>query len=85
MHSIIGVAGCFYAMRRSLYVPLDRTVISDFVQPGGVTARGYRTVLESAGPTAFEPVESRSLDDELHRRARIITRGLRGAFAMPSC
>jgi len=82
VHSIIGVAGCVYAMRRALYVPLDRAAISDFVQPGGVTARGYRTVLEPRA-LAFEPVESRSLGEELYRRARVITRGLRGAFTMP--
>jgi cellulose synthase/poly-beta-1,6-N-acetylglucosamine synthase-like glycosyltransferase len=83
IHSIIGVAGCVYAMRRELYVPLDRAAISDFVQPGRVTERGYRTVLEPRA-LAFEPVESRSLGDELHRRARVITRGLRGAFTMPA-
>jgi hypothetical protein len=82
IHSIIGVAGCVYAMRRALYVPLDRAAISDFVQPGGVTSRGHRTVLEPRA-LAFEPVESRSLGDELYRRARVITRGLRGAFTMP--
>lgn len=82
IHSIIGVAGCVYAMRRDLYVPLDRAAISDFVQPGGVTSRGYRTVLEPRA-LAFEPVESRSLGEELYRRARVITRGLRGAFTMP--
>jgi cellulose synthase/poly-beta-1,6-N-acetylglucosamine synthase-like glycosyltransferase len=83
IHSIIGVAGCVYAMRRDLYVPLDPAAISDFVQPGRVTERGYRTVLEPRA-LAFEPVESRSLGDELHRRARVITRGLRGAFTMPA-
>jgi len=82
-HSMIGVAGCAYAMRRSLYVPLDPAVISDFVQPGKVTERGYRTVLETGAPV-YEPAESRSLGEELHRRARIITRGLRGAFCMPA-
>jgi hypothetical protein len=82
VHSIIGVAGCVYAMRRTLYVPLDPAAISDFVQPGGVTARGHRTVLEPRA-LAFEPVESRSLGEELYRRARVITRGLRGAFTMP--
>src|SRR6185436_11571642 len=65
-----------------LYVPLDPAAISDFVQPGRVTERGYRTVLEPSA-LAFEPVESRSLGDELYRRARVITRGLRGAFTMP--
>jgi cellulose synthase/poly-beta-1,6-N-acetylglucosamine synthase-like glycosyltransferase len=83
VHSIIGVAGCVYAMRRALYQPLDRAAISDFVQPGRVTERGFRTVLEPRA-LAFEPVESRSLREELHRRARVITRGLRGAFTMPA-
>ncbi len=83
VHSIIGVAGCVYAMRRALYQPLDRAAISDFVQPGRVTERGYRTVLEPRA-LAFEPAESRSLGEEVYRRARIITRGLRGAFTMPA-
>lgn len=82
VHSIIGVAGCVYAMRKSLYVELDPATISDFVQPGKVTARGWRTVLEPAAQ-AWEPVESHTMGEELFRRARVITRGLRGAFAMP--
>jgi cellulose synthase/poly-beta-1,6-N-acetylglucosamine synthase-like glycosyltransferase len=83
VHSIIGVAGCVYAMRKALYRELDPSTISDFVQPGKVTERGWRTVLEPRA-LAWEPVESRSLGDELHRRARVITRGLRGAFTMPA-
>jgi len=81
VHSIVGVAGCSYAMRRALYVPLDESVISDFVEPGLVTERGYRTVLE-IDATVWEPAESYTLKQELHRRARVITRGLRGAFRM---
>jgi len=83
VHSIIGVAGCVYAMRRELYEPLDPGAISDFVQPGKVTERGWRTVLEPDA-LAFEPVESHTLGEELYRRARVITRGLRGAFRMPA-
>jgi cellulose synthase/poly-beta-1,6-N-acetylglucosamine synthase-like glycosyltransferase len=83
VHSIVGVAGCVYAMRRELYEPLDASAISDFIQPGKVTERGWRTVLEPRA-LAFEPVESHSLGEELHRRARVITRGLRGAFRMPA-
>jgi hypothetical protein len=82
VHSMIGTAGCAYAMRRALYLPLDPGAISDFVQPGLVTARGHRTVLEPAAPV-YEPVESYTLGEELERRARVITRGLRGAFRMP--
>jgi cellulose synthase/poly-beta-1,6-N-acetylglucosamine synthase-like glycosyltransferase len=81
VHSIVGVAGCSYAMRRALYVPLDESVISDFVEPGLVTERGWRTVLEVDAPV-WEPAESYTLRQELHRRARVITRGLRGAFRM---
>ncbi len=83
VHSMIGTAGCAYAMRRSLYRPLDPGAISDFVQPGLVTARGHRTVLEPRA-RVYEPVESKTLSEELQRRARIITRGLRGAFRMPT-
>jgi cellulose synthase/poly-beta-1,6-N-acetylglucosamine synthase-like glycosyltransferase len=83
VHSIVGVAGCVYAMRRELYEPLDAGAISDFIQPGKVTERGWRTILEPRA-LAFEPVESNSLGEELNRRARVITRGLRGAFRMPA-
>jgi cellulose synthase/poly-beta-1,6-N-acetylglucosamine synthase-like glycosyltransferase len=82
VHSIVGVAGCVYAMRRDLYQPLEPGAISDFVQPGKVTERGWRTVLEPKA-LAFEPVESHTVGEELYRRARVITRGLRGAFRMP--
>jgi hypothetical protein len=81
IHSVVGVAGCSYAMRRALYQPLDGSVISDFVQPGLVTTQGYRTIIDERAPV-YEPVESFTLREELYRRARIITRGLRGAFAM---
>jgi glycosyltransferase involved in cell wall biosynthesis len=82
VHSLIGTTGCCCAMRRELYVPLDPGTISDFVEPGLITQRGWRTVLEVGAP-AYERAESRSVRDELHRRARVITRGLRGAFCMP--
>src|SRR5439155_6295092 len=82
VHSLIGTTGCCCALRRELYLPLRPDTISDFVQPGLITQRGYRTVLEVRAP-ALEEAESHSLRDELHRRARVITRGLRGAFCMP--
>src|SRR5262249_52647559 len=82
VHSLIGTTGCCCALRRELYLPLPADTISDFVQPGLITQRGYRTVLEVRAP-ALEEAESHSLGDELHRRARVITRGLRGAFCMP--
>jgi cellulose synthase/poly-beta-1,6-N-acetylglucosamine synthase-like glycosyltransferase len=82
VHSLIGTTGCCCAMRRKLYVPLPPDTISDFVEPGLITQRGWRTVLEVGAP-AYERAESGTLRTELHRRARVITRGLRGAFCMP--
>jgi hypothetical protein len=81
VHSLIGTTGCCCAMRRELYLPLPADTISDFVQPGLVTQRGHRTVIEVRAP-AYERAESRSIREELHRRARVITRGLRGAFCL---
>jgi hypothetical protein len=51
------------------------------VQPGLITRRGHRTVLEVGAP-AYERAESGTLRDELHRWARAIARGRRGAFRM---
>jgi hypothetical protein len=82
VHSLIGTTGCCCALRRELYLPLPPDTISDFVQPGLITQRGWRTVLEVGAP-AIEEAESHSLREELYRRARVITRGLRGAFCMP--
>jgi hypothetical protein len=81
VHSIIGASGCGYAMRRSLYVPLEGAASSDFVAAGKVTARGYRTV-EDSRAVAYEPVESTSLTSELQRRARVAAGGLYGAFLL---
>ena len=83
VHSIIGVAGCVYAMRRELYLPLDAGAISDFVQPG----HGDRARLAHRARARRRWRTSRSsrtrCGEELYRRARVITRGLRGAFRMP--
>ena len=81
VHSIIGASGCGYAMRRSLYLPLEGAASSDFVQAGKVTSRGYRTV-EDPRAVAYEPVESTSLKSELGRRARVAEGGLYGAYLL---
>jgi cellulose synthase/poly-beta-1,6-N-acetylglucosamine synthase-like glycosyltransferase len=78
-HSVLGAAGCVYALRRRLYTPLPPDVISDVVQTVKVVQQGYRAVVE---PTAlvYEPAESRGIGEELERRARVIARGLRGKW-----
>jgi glycosyltransferase involved in cell wall biosynthesis len=81
VHSIIGAAGCAYALRRSLYVPLERDASSDFVEPGKITERGYRTV-EDTRAVVYEAMESGSLGSELRRRTRVAAMGLAGAFKL---
>ena len=82
IYTVIGATGCVYSLRRSLYVPLDAAAISDFVQPTMALLRGYRSVVEDdAG--AYEVAESKQLGDEMHRRARVVLRGLRGVGYMP--
>ena len=82
IYSVIGATGCIYALRRSLYVPLDPAAISDFVQPARALLRGFRSVVEDEAG-AYEVAESKQLGDELQRRARVVLRGLRGVGYMP--
>jgi cellulose synthase/poly-beta-1,6-N-acetylglucosamine synthase-like glycosyltransferase len=80
-HSVLGNAGCCYALRRQLYTPLAADMISDVAQAVKVVQQGYRAVVADDA-VVFEPAESRSIGSELRRRARVITRGLRSKWAM---
>ena len=78
-HSVLGAAGCCYALRRRLYTPLPPELISDVVQTVKVVQQGYRAVVEDDA-VVYEPAESRSIREELERRGRVIARGLRGKY-----
>ena len=77
--SVLGAAGCCYAVRRRLYTPLAADVISDVAQVIHVLDQGYRAVV-AEDAVVVEPPESGTIGDELLRRARVITRGLRVKF-----
>jgi cellulose synthase/poly-beta-1,6-N-acetylglucosamine synthase-like glycosyltransferase len=79
--SVLGASGCVYSLRRRLYTPLEADVISDVAQAIRTVEQGYRAVVEDAA-VVFEPTESRSIREELQRRARVITRGLRVKFRL---
>lgn len=81
IYSVLGGTGCFYSLRKRLYVPLDPAAISDFVQPVKSVLQGYRSVVED-GAGCSEITESQELGDELRRRARTILRGMRGVGYM---
>ena len=78
-HSVLGAAGCCYALRRQLYTPLPPELISDVVQTVKVVQQGYRAVVEDDA-VVYEPAESRTIREELERRGRVIARGLRGKY-----
>ena len=80
-HSVLGNAGCCYALRRKLYTPLAGDMISDVAQAVRCVQKGYRAVVEDDA-LVYEPPESRTIASELRRRARVITRGLRVKWMM---
>ena len=80
--SCTGATGPIYAVRRSLYVPLDPAMISDFMEPMLIMCRhGKRQVFE---PEAIsrECVQGR-LRDEFGRKVRIMTRCLNSLRMAP--
>lgn len=72
--SMIGVSGCLYAVRRSLYVPIDPGLISDFVIAMRVRERGLRTVL-AFDAVCYETTLDRA-GQELSMRVRVAIRTL---------
>ncbi|ELY55726.1 glycosyltransferase [Natronococcus jeotgali] len=64
--------GAIYAVRASSYAPLRRDAISDFAEPLAIVRNGQR-VAYAADAVARERTEA-TVDDELARRFRIVTR-----------
>ena len=77
--SILGASGAAYSLRRSLYTDLPPDVTSDFSQVVKVVEQGYRAIIEPEA-LAFEAGEGTDMLDELERRTRVTTRGLRGQW-----
>src|SRR5215469_10755316 len=76
--SMIGVAGCLYAVRRCTYVPLDPSLCSDLVIAWMMRDQGLRTVL-AADAVCFEgSLDRGSL--ELATRVRVAVHGLNVLF-----
>ncbi|MBI4855347.1 MAG: glycosyltransferase family 2 protein [Acetobacterium woodii] len=72
--TLVAATGSIYAIRKSLFIPLDSDVANDFAHPIQIAARGYKVVFESEA-VAYEKATSSS-DEEFKRRARIVTRGI---------
>jgi len=72
--SMIGVAGCLYAVRRCAYVPIDPRLISDFVIAMKMQDQGLRTVF-APDAVCFEETLDRG-SRELSMRVRVAVRSL---------
>lgn len=72
--SMVGADGAIFAVRRSLYAPLEAADINDFVTPLQVVMKGYRCVYE---PEAVcEERGTARYDEEFRRKVRIVNRSL---------
>lgn len=78
--TITGCYGPIYSIRRELYVPLPREIMSDLVEPLKILQKGYRIVFEPEA-LAYE-VTTQKASQEFRMRIRVITRGMNGLLYM---
>jgi cellulose synthase/poly-beta-1,6-N-acetylglucosamine synthase-like glycosyltransferase len=78
--SVVGGDGAIYAVRRSLYVPMDDGDLSDFVNPLQVVQAGYRCVYEPRALSYEETADS--FAGEFRRKVRIVNRAWRALWKM---
>jgi cellulose synthase/poly-beta-1,6-N-acetylglucosamine synthase-like glycosyltransferase len=74
----ISATGAIYAIRRSLFEPVQEGVTDDFFTSTSVIAMGYRLVF-APDAIAYESVAGTS-KTEFGRKVRVSTRGLRAVF-----
>jgi len=72
--TLVAATGSIYAIRKTLFTPLDLDVANDFADPIQIAAKGYKILFEPEA-IAYEKATS-STADEFKRRARIVTRGM---------
>jgi cellulose synthase/poly-beta-1,6-N-acetylglucosamine synthase-like glycosyltransferase len=72
-------SGSLFAMRRTLWSPLDPNVGDDFVLPLQVALQGYRNVFEGRAVVKTTLTQSQP-DSMLRLKMRIISKDLRGLF-----
>lgn len=73
--------GAIYAIRRGLFQPIPYGLTDDFITSLRVIDQGYRLIF-AQNAIAYEPVAPSS-GAEFNRKVRVMTRGLRCAFAVP--
>jgi cellulose synthase/poly-beta-1,6-N-acetylglucosamine synthase-like glycosyltransferase len=77
-HSLIGVSGCLYAVRRSCYAKFAKDMIDDFVIAIEIHMQGLRTIYE---PLAISKEDAnRRTKDEMRMRVRVIEQTIRALY-----
>jgi len=76
LHSVVGGDGAIYAIRRSLYEPLEQQDINDFVNPLQIIAKGYRGIFDVEA-ICYEQTAG-DFDKEGKRKQRIVNRSFTG-------
>lgn len=84
LNSVVGGDGAIYAIRRSLYQPLQDSDINDFVNPLQIVVQGYRGIFDPEAFCVENPAGK--FDKEFRRKVRIVNRSFNGILRVPqSC
>ena len=79
--SVVGGDGAIYAIRTSLWEPLQKTDINDFVNPLQIVAKGYRGIFDAEAWCSEQPAGEFS--KEFGRKVRIVNRSFNGLLRVP--
>jgi poly-beta-1,6-N-acetyl-D-glucosamine synthase len=83
LNSVIGAAGELFAIRTSLYEPVEKdTLVEDFVMTMRIALKGYKLVYESEAIAS--ETSSASALEELKRKVRISAGGLQALGRLSS-
>jgi len=80
IETVTGCCGCIYSVRRDLYEPLPRDIISDLVEPLKILGKGFRIAFEPEAVAYEETTETSK--EEFGMRVRVISRGMYGLWYM---
>lgn len=78
INSLIGVSGCFYAVRKKIYTDIPHHLISDFVVALLTVKKGYRVVFEENAICQEDTL--RNIPDEISMRRRVALRTYTALF-----
>lgn len=73
VNSVVGVSGCLYAVRKDLYQPMDKDLVSDLAISFIIHDQGYRIVHENEA-IAFEEA-THNIEVEMRRNIRTVCQG----------